>query len=81
MSSGRTARVEADGSAGCNAKAPKVLPLVPLSKGLGFPIRLPTIVELQEVNSCPTRVQAFCCPLSIGASKADLGLAKGLSAP
>ena len=48
LGSGCPARVEADGSAGYNAKAPKV---VPRSKGLGFPIRLPTIVDLQQESS------------------------------
>ena len=39
LGSGRPARVEADGSAGCNAKAPKVVPRS--YKGLGFSIRQP----------------------------------------
>ena len=45
--------MEADGLAGYNAEAPKV---VPRSKGLGFPIRLPTIVDLQEESTSVPRV-------------------------
>ena len=52
LGSGLLARVEADGS-GYNGEAPKV---VPRAKGLGFPFRLPTIVDLQEESSPVPRV-------------------------
>ena len=74
---GRPARMEADGSAGCNAKALKV---VPWSNGFSNPLTH-NCGSAGRVHSCLTRVQAVCCPLSIGAFKANLGPSNGPSAP
>ena len=55
LGSGRPARVETDGSAG--SKTPKVVSRKPRSnKGLGFPIRLPTIIDLQDESAPVPRV-------------------------